>query len=124
MSANSVMRALRGATCLEQDDAAEMRSAVVELLTEMFDRNGISNDQLVSILFTATPDIHSAFPAGAARELKLADVPLICAQELDVTGAMQRVIRVLVHVNTELARADIKHVYLRGADALRQDIAQ
>lgn len=124
MSANSVMRALRGATCLEQDDAAEMRSAVVELLTEMFDRNGISNDQLVSILFTATPDIHSAFPAGAARELKLADVPLICAQELDVTGAMQRVIRVLVHVNTELARADIKHVYLRGAEALRQDIAQ
>lgn len=118
------MRALRGATCLEQDDAAEMRSAVVELLTEMFDRNGISNDQLVSILFTATPDIHSAFPAGAARELKLADVPLICAQELDVTGAMQRVIRVLVHVNTELARADIKHVYLRGAEALRQDIAQ
>lgn len=124
MSARSVMRALRGATCLEQDDAAEMRSAVVELLTEMFDRNGISNDQLVSILFTATPDIHSAFPAGAARELKLADVPLICAQELDVTGAMQRVIRVLVHVNTELARADIKHVYLRGAEALRQDIAQ
>ena len=124
MSAKSVMRALRGATCLEQDDAAEMRSAVVELLTEMFDRNGISNDQLVSILFTATPDIHSAFPAGAARELKLADVPLICAQELDVTGAMQRVIRVLVHVNTELARADIKHVYLRGAEALRQDIAQ
>ena len=118
------MRALRGATCLQQDDAAEMRSAVVELLREMFDRNSISNDQLVSILFTSTPDLHSAFPAAAARELDLADVPLICAQELDVTGAMQKVIRVLVHVNTDLARADIKHVYLRGAEALRQDIAQ
>lgn len=118
------MRALRGATCLQQDDAAEMRSAVVELLREMFDRNSVSNDQLVSILFTATPDLHSAFPAAAARELDLADVPLICAQELDVAGAMQKVIRVLVHVNTDLARADIKHVYLRGAEALRQDIAQ
>lgn len=118
------MRALRGATCLQQDDAAEMRSAVVELLREMFDRNSVTNDQLVSILFTATPDLHSAFPAAAARELELADVPLICAQELDITGAMQKVIRVLVHVNTELPRADIKHVYLRGAEALRQDIAQ
>lgn len=118
------MRALRGATCLVKDDAAEMRSAVVELLREMFDRNDVSNDQLVSILFTATPDIHSAFPAAAARELDLADVPLICAQELDVAGAMQKVIRVLVHVNTDQARSELKHVYLRGAEALRQDIAQ
>lgn len=118
------MRALRGATCLVEDDAVEMRSAVVELLREMFDRNDVSNDQLVSILFTATPDIHSAFPAAAARELNLADVPLICAQEIDVTGAMQKVIRVLVHVNTDKVRSELKHVYLRGAEALRQDIAQ
>jgi chorismate mutase len=78
----------------------------------------------VSILFTATPDLTSAFPAAAARSLNLADVPLICAQEIDVDGAMSRVIRVLVHVESALARADIKHVYLRGAEALRQDIAQ
>ena len=118
------MRAIRGAICLQQDDAEEMRGAVVELLTEMMQRNAISNDQLVSVLFTSTPDLHCAFPAAAARELELADVPLICAQEIDVTGAMPRTVRVMVHINSDVPRADIKHIYLRGAEALRQDIAQ
>jgi chorismate mutase len=118
------MRAIRGATCLVADDAAEMSDAVLELLQEMFSRNSVDLADLVSILFTATPDLTSAFPAAAARSLNLADVPLICAQEIDVEGAMPRVIRVLVHVESELARADVKHVYLRGAEALRQDIAQ
>ncbi len=118
------MRAIRGATCLQQDDAAEMRSAVVELLTEIFDRNAINNSDLVSVLFTATPDLHSAFPAAAARDLDLADVPLICAQELDIDGAMPLTVRVMVHANIDTPRAQIKHVYLRGAEALRQDIAQ
>jgi chorismate mutase len=118
------MRAIRGATCLSADNAAEMSEAVLELLQEMFSRNSVDLDELVSILFTATPDLTSAFPAAAARSLNLADVPLICAQEIDVVGAMPRVIRVLVHVESSLARADIKHVYLRGAEALRQDIAQ
>jgi len=118
------MRAIRGATCLGADNAAEMSEAVLELLQEMFSRNSVDLDDLVSILFTATPDLTSAFPAAAARSLNLADVPLICAQEIDVAGAMPRVIRVLVHVESTLARADVKHVYLRGAEALRQDIAQ
>ena len=118
------MRAIRGATCLVADDAVEMSEAVLELLSEMFSRNAVELEDLVSILFTATPDLTSAFPAAAARSLNLADVPLICAQEIDVDGAMSRVIRVLVHVESALARADIKHVYLRGAEALRQDIAQ
>lgn len=118
------MRAIRGATCLTQDSAEEMRVAVVELLTEIFERNHVSNDQLVSVLFTSTPDLHSAFPAAAARELALSDVPLICAQEIDVTGAMPKTVRVMVHVNSDVPRADIKHIYLRGAEALRQDIAQ
>lgn len=118
------MRAIRGATCLSADNAAEMSEAVLELLTEMFSRNDVDLEDLVSILFTATPDLTSAFPAAAARSLNLADVPLICAQEIDVVGAMPRVIRVLVHVESALARADVKHVYLRGAEALRQDIAQ
>jgi chorismate mutase len=87
-------------------------------------RNSISTDDLVSVLFTSTPDLHSAFPAAAARGVGLADVPLICAQEIDVTGAMEKVVRVMVHVQTPKARAEIKHVYLRGAEALRQDIAQ
>lgn len=118
------MRAIRGAICLTEDNAEEMRGAVVELLTEIFERNNVSNDQLVSVLFTATPDLHSAFPAAAARELELSDVPLICAQEIDVTGAMPKTVRVMVHVNTDIPRAEIKHIYLRGAEALRQDIAQ
>jgi chorismate mutase len=87
-------------------------------------RNAIATDDLVSVLFTSTPDLHSAFPAAAARGVGLADVPLICAQEIDVTGAMEKVVRVMVHVQTPKARAEIKHVYLRGAEALRQDIAQ
>ena len=118
------IRAIRGATCLQHDDAAEMAEVVTELLSELLTRNDIDTDDLVSVLFTATPDLHSAFPAAAARGVGLADVPLICAQEIDVNGAMEKVVRIMVHVQTPKTRADIKHVYLRGAEALRQDIAQ
>ena len=118
------MRAIRGATCLQQDNAEEMRDAVVELLQEIFQKNNLSNEDLVSVLFTSTPDLHCAFPAAAARELNLSDVPLICAQEIDVKGAMPKTVRVMVHANITAPRADIKHIYLRGAEALRQDIAQ
>ena len=118
------VRAIRGATCLQHDDAAEMAEAVTELLTELMARNSISSDDLISVLFTSTPDLHSAFPAAAARGVGLADVPLICAQEIDVTEAMEKVVRVMVQVQTLKSRVDIKHVYLRGAEALRQDIAQ
>jgi chorismate mutase len=118
------VRAIRGATCLQHDDAAEMADAVTELLSELMTRNAISTDDLISVLFTSTPDLHNAFPAAAARGVGLADVPLICAQEIDVTDAMEKVVRVMMHVQTSKARAEIKHVYLRGAEALRQDIAQ
>ena len=118
------VRAIRGATCLTQDDVAEMTDAVVELMQEILDKNSLTNDDLVSVFFTATPDLHSAFPAASARTIVAPDVPLICAQEIDVAGAMARVIRVMVHVNSELPRSDMKHIYLRGTQALRQDIAQ
>lgn len=118
------LRGIRGAIVLSADDAAEMSDAVVELLTEMLQRNGIEHDDLVSIIFTATPDLHCAFPAAAARTLGLGDVPLLCAQEIDVAGALPRVVRVLVHADIERPRAQIAHVYLRGAEALRQDLAQ
>ena len=118
------IRAIRGAVCLQQDDAVEMAEAVADLLTQMMERNSLTSDDLVSILFTATPDIHSSFPATAARSVGLADVPLICAQELDIAGAMPLVVRAMIQVETDLARSEIKHVYLRGAEALRQDIAQ
>lgn len=113
---------MRGATSLVEDDATEMAQAVSELISAMLQRNSLNADALVSILFTATPDLRCAFPAAAARSLDIADVPLICAQEIDVVGAMPRVVRVLMHVETPAARADIVHVYLRGTSVLRQDL--
>lgn len=118
------IRAIRGAVQLRRDDLDEMREAVVELLTEIFTRNQASTDDLVSILFTATPDLTCGFPAAAARELPLGDVPLMCAAELAVPGALPRVVRVMVHLETPRARRELQHVYIRGAEALRLDLAQ
>ena len=118
------VRAVRGATHLTADDRVEMIEAVVELLSEMFRRNEVTTDDLISVLFTATPDLQSEFPAMAARQLHLGDVPLICAQELDVAGALPRVVRVMAHVESPRSRQDIVHVYLRGAEILRRDLAQ
>ncbi|MFI7011023.1 chorismate mutase [Streptomyces sp. NPDC050145] len=118
------VRAVRGAVQLERDDAGHMEEQVGELLTAVLERNGLTGDDLISIWFTATPDLHSAFPAAAARGLGIVDVPLICAQELDIAGAMPRVVRLLAHVDTELPKSEVAHVYLGAAAALRKDIAQ
>jgi chorismate mutase len=118
------LRAIRGATQLTADDAAELEDAVVELMQAVLDRNQLDVDALVSVLFTSTPDLRSQFPAAAARTLGIGDVPLLCAQELAVVGALPRVVRLMAHVDTELPRAAITHVYLRGAEVLRQDLAQ
>jgi chorismate mutase len=109
---------------LRADDPDEMADAVVELLSAMVDRNGLTTDDLVSVIFTSTPDLRSTFPAAAARTLEIGDVPLICAQELDITGSLPRVVRVMAHVVTERPRGEVVHVYLRGAEVLRQDLAQ
>ncbi|MEZ5116521.1 MAG: chorismate mutase [Candidatus Nanopelagicales bacterium] len=118
------LRGIRGATCLTADDADEMSEAVVELLSVMIERNGLTHDDLVSVIFTATPDIHCGFPAAAGRAIGLVDVPLLCAQEIDVTGAMPLVVRVLMHAELDRALTEVSHVYLRGAEALRVDLAQ
>lgn len=118
------VRAIRGATHLIADDVTELGEAVVELLGTMLTRNRLDTDALISVLFTATPDLVSGFPAAAARALDIGDVPLICAQEIAVRDAMPRVVRVMAHVETELSRAEVSHVYLRGAEALRADLAQ
>jgi chorismate mutase len=101
-----------------------MTEAVVELVGELLRRNQIGTDDLVSVIFTSTPDLRSAFPAAAARTLGIGDVPLLCAQELDVEGALPRVVRVLAHVQLDVPRHEVAHVYLRGAEVLRQDLAQ
>jgi chorismate mutase len=101
-----------------------MDEQVSELLTAILERNGLTSDDLISIWFTATPDLHADFPAAAARKLGIVDVPLICAQELDIEGALPRVVRVLAHIESELPKSGIAHVYLGAAAALRKDIAQ
>jgi len=118
------VRAFRGATQLALDTKVEMREAVVELLAEILSANSISHDDLISILFTATPDLQSDFPAAGVRELGLTDLPLICAQELDVAGALPRTIRLLVHANSSLSRSEVTHKYLRGAQVLRPDLGK
>lgn len=116
--------ALRGAITLERDEREHLLVRVQQLLSEMLDRNGIEHDDLISILFTATPDVHSAFPAAAARSMGLGDVPLICAQELDVEGAMPLCVRVMIHLRTERRREDLRHVYLERARSLRDDLPE
>ncbi|MGW0735791.1 chorismate mutase [Streptomyces sp. NPDC002851] len=118
------VRAVRGAVQLERDDAEHMDEQVGDLLTAVLERNGLTGEDLISVWFTATPDLRSDFPAAAARRLGITDVPLICAQELDVEGAMPRVVRVLAHIESDKPRSEIAHVYLGAAAALRKDIAQ
>ena len=118
------MRAVRGATQIERDDRDVVLDAAGELVRAVLDRNGILPDDLISVIFTATPDITSEFPAYAARRLGITDVPLLCATEIDVPGAMPRVLRLLAHFETERPRSEIRHVYLRGAAGLRTDLPQ
>lgn len=120
----AVLRALRGATTLDEDTAEQVNLRVQALVSTMLARNGVSHDDLVSIVFTATGDISSMFPATAARSLGLGDVPLICARELDITGSVSRCVRVLMHLYTERDRAALHHVYLEGARGLRDDLPE
>lgn len=118
------VRAVRGATQVEADDRDQVLEATRELVRAVMERNDLRSEDLISILFTATPDLVSEFPALAARELGLGDVPLMCATEIAVPHALPRVLRLMAHAETPKDRADIQHVYLRGAVALRRDIAQ
>jgi chorismate mutase len=117
------VRAVRGATQLEVDERDHLLERVAELVTEVLRTNKLDNDDLISIVFTATSDVHSEFPAYAARLMGMTDVPLLCARELEIGGSMPRVIRLMAHVDTDLSRDDITHVYLHGAAALRRDLA-
>ena len=118
------VRAIRGATQLEVDDRQHLLDRVSELVTAILADNDLHSDDLISIVFTATADVRSEFPAYAARQLGLVDLPLLCARELDVPGAMPRVIRLLAHAETRLSRAEVTHVYLHGAAGLRRDLSR
>jgi chorismate mutase len=118
------IRALRGAITLESDTKDQVIERTARLLQTMLERNGAGKADLVSIIFTATGDVRSEFPAAAARSIGISDVPLLCARELDVDGAIRLCIRVLLHFYTEKESSALRHVYLEGAVPLRTDLPQ
>jgi chorismate mutase len=115
------LRALRGAITVEENDADAILSATQELVREVMERNSLEPEQMVSCIFTCTNDLDAEFPAVAARGLGLSSVPLLCAREIDVPGALPRVIRLLLHCYTDPA-SEPRHVYLRDAESLRRDL--
>lgn len=118
------IRALRGAITLDADTKDQVIERTSRLLQTMLERNGAAKGDLISIVFTATGDIRSEFPAAAARSIGISDVPLLCARELDVDGAIGLCIRVLVHFYTDKEPSALRHVYLDGAVPLRTDLPQ
>lgn len=118
------VRAVRGATQLEADIREHLLERVAEMVTDVMAANDLTVDDFISVIFTATPDLVSEFPAYAARRLGFGDVPLVCARELAVEGAMPRVVRMLAHVETDRSKQEITHVYLHGAAALRSDLTK
>lgn len=117
--------AIRGATTCDEDTSGEVSKVTQELLSEIINRNSLELENIVSVLFTATKDIHSEFPATAARSLNgFSEIPVMCAQEIDVTGSMPMCIRIMMHVDATKSRKDIKHVFLGNAKNLRKDLAQ
>lgn len=117
------MRGIRGAVTVDADDSQVIVAATKRLLSAMVEQNGIHLDDIASVLFSLTPDLRAAFPALGAREMGWVHVPMLHFSEIDVPGALPRVIRVLMHVNTARAQVDVEHVYLDGARVLRPDLA-
>jgi monofunctional chorismate mutase len=115
--------AIRGAISVEEDHPAQIAEATRELLGTIVERNWLELDEVVSVIFTASPDLTAAFPALAAREMGWVDVPLLCASEIPVLGSMPRCLRVLVQVELRAPRPLDTHIYLRDAVALRPDVA-
>jgi chorismate mutase len=113
------LHALRGAITVEANEAEAILSATEELVREVMERNALEPEHMVSCIFTCTNDLDAEFPAVAARNLGLSSVPLLCAREIDVPGALPRVIRLMVHCYVE---GEPQHVYLREAEALRRDL--
>ena len=118
------LQALRGAITCEENTRAEIEAKTKRLVKELLDRNGIAHDDLVSVIFTATEDLTAEFPATAARDLGLGDIPLLCARELTIDHGMPMCIRVLVHAYVDRPRQELHHVYLDGARSLRDDLPE
>ncbi len=118
------IRAIRGAITLDRDEKDHLHERTIELIEALMRENTLTTDDLISVIFTCTPDIHADFPAAAARALGFGAVPLMCAQEMAVPGALPLVVRVMMHAHLDRPRDEISHVYLRDAVSLRRDLAQ
>lgn len=118
------VRGIRGATQIDTDNPEQIIDSVSELLTQMLSANQIGIEDLISIIFTSTPDLTSEFPAVAARKIGLGNVPLLCSVEINVPDSLPKVVRVLIHAHMDRQLAEVKHVYLKGASVLRKDLAQ
>jgi chorismate mutase len=118
------VRALRGAIQIDEDSREAILEGTTELIKAVMHRNEVTADDLISVIFTATPDLTAEFPAYAARLLGFTDVPLLCTTEIAVPGSMPRVLRLMAHLETDTPREGLHHVYLRGAAALRRDLPQ
>jgi len=118
------IRAIRGATQVAANDAASIGEGSKELLSAILEANDVAISDVISVFLTSTADLNAAFPASAAREIGFQSVPLLCAQEINVPGALQRTIRVMLHCYIDRSPLEIEHVYLHGAAVLRKDLAQ
>lgn len=122
MAPAPTVRGLRGATTVDEDTVVQVTERSQELMRTLLERNDLDEDDIISIVFTATPDVSSTFPATAIRAIGFGAVPLLCAAEIAVPGSMPLCIRVLLHVHTTRSRDEMHHVYLHGAQGLRDDL--
>ncbi len=118
-----VLRGIRGAITVERNEAAEIAAATRELIKTIIKENRLDTEDIASAIFTVTSDLNAGFPATAVREMGWRYIPLMCANEINVPGSLGRCIRVLIHVNTAKSQKEIKHVYLKGAVVLREDLS-
>ncbi|ACL76081.1 chorismate mutase [Ruminiclostridium cellulolyticum] len=118
------VRAVRGAITVPENTKESIWEGTKELLVEIVNRNSLKNADIISAIFTVTHDLSAAFPAVAARQIGWNDIPLMCTNEIDVPGSLEKCVRVLIHINTEKTNAEINHVYLNGAAVLRPDLVK
>ena len=119
-----MVRAIRGAITVNENEDSQIFAATEELLSEIMKQNSINKDDLISMIFTLTPDLNACFPARAARNIGFDNVPLMCMSEIDVKGALEKCIRILIHTNSDKSLDEIKHIYLKGATVLRPDLSK
>ena len=120
-----MVRAIRGATTVENNDREEIIEATKEMLETIISENNIKTEDMVSVIFTVTPDLDKVFPAGvAARKMGIVDVPLLDMSEPEIDGALKKCIRILMHINSDKQNKDMVHAYLRGATVLRPDLVK